>query len=244
LAKISSVSLPESYRNLALPPSPAKPTREEDKTGQAECSETQSVTPPAVPALIASWLAYHGYSTTAHAFEHQLLAERRVYEATLTSASSSSSPMDFEPMGDDISTRERLKRAILEGRVDDAIEGVQTSYPALAEPDSAGDGGVLFRLRCHRFVEMVKSSVTKAAALDAALAYGRSLQEHYGANTSDEVQTTLRETFSLLAYAQPERQGGRVAYLVSQEARDELADRLNSAILGAFVACVEAKQVR
>jgi hypothetical protein len=147
----------------------------------------------------------------------------------------------MEPTGDDISTRERLKRAILQGRVDDVIDDVYNFYPDIA----ARLESIVFRLRCHKFVEMVKSSSIKASALDAALAYGRSLQEMYGDDADEEeIRETLMETFSLLAYAAPERQGGRVAYLVSQEAREELADELNSAILGASTAPGECELPR
>ncbi len=49
-----------------------------------------------------------------------------------------------------------------------------------------------------------------------------------------EVQSRLKRTFSLVTYDDPTTAGGEVAELVSQEARVQLAQEMNQAILGGF----------
>ncbi len=71
-------------------------------------------------------------------------------------------------------------------------------------------------------------------ALSDALAYGRKLQSDYRTDMRLEVQSRLKRTFSLVTYDDPTTAGGEVAELVSQEARVQLAQEMNQAILGGF----------
>ncbi|KAL7747857.1 hypothetical protein RI367_006792 [Sorochytrium milnesiophthora] len=62
-----------------------------------------------------------------------------------------------------------------------------------------------------------------------ALQYGQELQNDYGKDEREEVQKTLVETFSLLAYQDPS--ASPMAYLLDPARRVRLAEQLNSAIL-------------
>jgi len=68
-------------------------------------------------------------------------------------------------------------------------------------------------------------------ALGEALAYGRKLQSDYRTDMRLEVQSLLKITFSVVSYDDPTTAGGDVAELVSQEARTQLAQEMNQAIL-------------
>jgi hypothetical protein len=65
--------------------------------------------------------------------------------------------------------------------------------------------------------------------LGTAMAYGQQLQQNYGRDERPEVQSTLVETFSLIAYRDPFH--SPVAHVLDDQRRDELVNQLNSAIL-------------
>ena len=68
--------------------------------------------------------------------------------------------------------------------------------------------------------------------LEEALSYGRRLQEDYRDDPREEVQRILRESFSLVAYTDP--RGSVVGHLLEESGRREVAEELNSAILGTW----------
>jgi Ran-binding protein 9/10 len=69
-----------------------------------------------------------------------------------------------------------------------------------------------------------------ASLLAKALAYGQQLQEDYRDDPRDEVKRVLGEAFSLLAYTDP--RVSVVGHLLEDSGRKEVAEELNSAILG------------
>lgn len=66
--------------------------------------------------------------------------------------------------------------------------------------------------------------------LSEALAYGQRLHEDYRDDPREEVKCVLKEAFSLLAYTDP--RGSVVGHLFEESGRKEVAEELNSAILG------------
>ncbi|KZT08915.1 SPRY-domain-containing protein [Laetiporus sulphureus 93-53] len=69
------------------------------------------------------------------------------------------------------------------------------------------------------------------SALHTALSYGQALEADYKTDTRPAVRTHLRRTFGLVAYEDPESVGGEVGAIAGQEARVELAEEVNRAIL-------------
>ena len=63
-----------------------------------------------------------------------------------------------------------------------------------------------------------------------ALAYGQQLYEDYRDDPRDEVRRILADAFSLLAYSDPRR--SVMGHLLEESGRREVAEELNSAILG------------
>jgi len=63
-----------------------------------------------------------------------------------------------------------------------------------------------------------------------ALAYGQQLYEDYHDDPRDEVRRILADAFSLLAYSDPRR--SVMGHLLEESGRREVAEELNSAILG------------
>lgn len=62
---------------------------------------------------------------------------------------------------------------------------------------------------------------------------GQQLQNEYGKREDEEIKTQLEETFSLLAYSDPF--SSPFAGLLHVQARELVANSLNSAILGVFL---------
>ena len=75
-----------------------------------------------------------------------------------------------------------------------------------------------------------KQQRREATLLTDALAYGQRLHEDYRDDPREEVRGVLREAFSLLAYTDP--RGSVVGHLLEESGRKEVAEELNSAILG------------
>jgi len=75
-----------------------------------------------------------------------------------------------------------------------------------------------------------KQQRREATLLAEALAYGQQLQEDYHNDPREEVKRVLGEAFSLLAYTDP--RGSVVGHLLEESGRREVAEELNSAILG------------
>ncbi|KAM0753364.1 competence/damage-inducible protein CinA [Meredithblackwellia eburnea MCA 4105] len=122
-------------------------------------------------------------------------------------------------------------------------------------------GGLKFKLRTRAFIEAVvrslpgsntshdlapaplshqhfstpptspKSATIDLMGLEGVLSLGRSLSYDFKDDQRPLVQSALEEAFSLIAYTRLNELQGRLAWLVSMEAREALADELNSAVL-------------
>ncbi|EEB98117.1 hypothetical protein MPER_02432 [Moniliophthora perniciosa FA553] len=75
------------------------------------------------------------------------------------------------------------------------------------------------------------SSSAAARCEEEAIAYGQALQEDYKSDGRPEVEVIFKQTFSIVAYKDPLATGGAVAEVVGHEARAQLANELNQAIL-------------
>lgn len=94
-----------------------------------------------------------------------------------------------------------------------------TSKFVIDDEDSEDDG-----------MATAKYQRKEANLLGEALAYGQQLQEDYRDDMREDVQRVLRDSFSLLAYTDP--RGSVVGHLLEESGRREVAEELNSAILG------------
>ena len=77
---------------------------------------------------------------------------------------------------------------VLKGRMGEAIEATQTSYPGLLERNS----NLLFMLKCRQFIEMVNG--TDSEVRGAALRSPRS--QHGGSNRSSPSRSPVHHSFS------------------------------------------------
>ena len=77
----------------------------------------------------------------------------------------------------------------------------------------------------------VDAAVQYEMALNTAIAYGQELSNAYQSDTRPEVRQLFKQTFGIVAWEDPSEAGGSVASVVSYEARVNLANELNQAIL-------------
>ncbi|EEP77283.1 predicted protein [Uncinocarpus reesii 1704] len=100
-------------------------------------------------ALVAQFLAHDGYVETARSFTQE------VREETEALNNSRATPMRDYIVEDDADAvkRQQIRTAILEGEIDKALELTNTHYNKVLE----NNPGICFRLRCRKFIELVRS---------------------------------------------------------------------------------------
>ncbi|EXJ87529.1 hypothetical protein A1O3_04489 [Capronia epimyces CBS 606.96] len=103
-----------------------------------------------VQELVAQFLAHDGYVETAKAFAEDLRTEKE----SLTNTLPATTPVSPERDDSDAVYRQRIRRAILSGDIDEALEVTHTHFPSvLAEnPD------IVFRLKCRKWVELISKT--------------------------------------------------------------------------------------
>ncbi|KAM0790579.1 hypothetical protein ACM66B_004446 [Microbotryomycetes sp. NB124-2] len=236
---------------LLPPPSPVVPSLLPPSVDERIHETLQS--------LISSYLVHHGYGATATAFDEQVAAERRERIKGLLDSPSSSSANSATSNGDgststrtasaDSRIRGQIRRVFMSGDVPRAIELVSKHYPSVLEQDTDDvSGGMLFKLRMRAFVEAVvkhssrdlsssidvngqDTSCSSVDDLDEILVLGQKLDAEYSSDARPAVQEALKLTFSLMAYEKPQDEPGLIGWTVANDARSELADELNKAIL-------------
>lgn len=275
LAQVHATEIPPS---LLLPsPLPAIPSLLPTSKSE-QLSET-------LQDLITSYLVHHGYTATADAFASQVTLERRERARGLipsaTDDDSSMTAIDAVAStsagGSDSSVRVEIRKALLAGDPDRALELTEWKYPTILQHDDADpSGGLRFKLRTRAFVEAVVRALpgddvppptsakgkakavvqddvqmddveehfttppasplfgpTDSLGLDVVLSLGKSLSHDYRDDERPGVCEAMEQVFSLMAYSRLADFEGHLAWLVSMDAREALADELNSAILGA-----------
>jgi len=86
---------------------------------------------------------------------------------------------------------------------------------------------------------MSEDSVAKQNELvNQALQYGQELRAEFRDIITKQEQSTLDQTFALIAY--PDARDSSLAYLLDVSGRANMAEELNSAILGSFCLLVQS----
>ena len=131
---------------------------------------------------------------------------------------------DTEKMVIDTEPQEEDEQVDDEVHMTDVTPTHQSTKFVIDEEDSDDDDdeGVTTAKQQHR----------EATMLAEALAYGQQLQEDYRDDPREDVKRVLGEAFSLLAYTDP--RGSVVGHLLEESGRREVAEELNSAILGKY----------
>ncbi|GAB1313899.1 CTLH/CRA C-terminal to lish motif domain-containing protein [Madurella fahalii] len=101
-----------------------------------------------IQQLVLQFLQHDGYVETARAFAEELHAEKTALRLSSEQPVKGISIKDDE----DANNRQRIRQAILEGDIDRAIDYTKTHYPNVLRNNEQ----VYFRLRCRKFIEMIR----------------------------------------------------------------------------------------
>ncbi|OIW23572.1 SPRY-domain-containing protein [Coniochaeta ligniaria NRRL 30616] len=101
-----------------------------------------------IQQLVLQHLQHDGYVETARAFAEEIVAEKTRLRLDPEEPVASINVRDDE----DARKRQQIRRAILEGNIDQALKFTNTYYPKVLNSNNE----VYFRLRCRKFIEMIR----------------------------------------------------------------------------------------
>ncbi|KAL2143086.1 hypothetical protein VTI28DRAFT_365 [Corynascus sepedonium] len=101
-----------------------------------------------IQQLVLQFLQHDGYVETARAFAEELQAEKTALRLNPQETVKGISIRDDE----DAHNRQRIRRAVLEGDIDRAMKYTDAYYPTVLRDNEQ----VYFRLRCRKFIEMIR----------------------------------------------------------------------------------------
>lgn len=101
-----------------------------------------------IQQLVLQFLQHDGYVETAREFAKEIHAEKTALRLNDKEAVRGINIKDDE----DANNRQRIRRAILEGDIDKAMEETDKYYPTVLRDNEQ----VYFRLRCRKFIEMIR----------------------------------------------------------------------------------------
>ncbi|RVX72661.1 hypothetical protein B0A52_04059 [Exophiala mesophila] len=130
-------------------------TERETVMREVSKAKTSALRPPRdesslIQELVAQFLAHDGYVETAKAFAEEIRREK----GFLDNALPLTAPTVPETDDTDAVYRQKIRRAILSGDINQALEVTQTNFPSVLvdNPD------IVFRLKCRKWVEMISKT--------------------------------------------------------------------------------------
>ncbi|KAE8452802.1 hypothetical protein EG329_013074 [Mollisiaceae sp. DMI_Dod_QoI] len=169
---------------------------------EIEATSTAKLSPPLdetelVQALILQALAHDGYVETARAFAEEVHAEKKALSLDPNEVVKGFDVKEDEDAGH----RQRIRTAVLEGDVEKALKYTNAYYPNVLKDNEH----VYFRLRCRKFIEMVrqaaelqnsstKNSIKKSNGhngdwYDDIINHDMDLDDHQNSNNYDRMDT-------------------------------------------------------
>lgn len=133
--------------------------------------------------LVGQYLAHEGYVETARAFTKDV-QERQI--------SNQSQPVQLTSEDDDIHAinRQKIRKSILDGDIDRALKYTSTYYPRLFQDNRNKD--IYFRLRCRKFIEMMKRYTELGTATSSPTTVTKSV-ESLGSNGHADIDEEQQE---------------------------------------------------
>ncbi|OBR07537.1 SPRY domain-containing protein [Colletotrichum higginsianum IMI 349063] len=120
-----------------------------------------------IQALVLQFLQHDGYVETARAFAEEINAEKKALSLD------PDAPIEGINVKDDehANKRQRIRRAVLEGDIDRALKHTNAFYPQVLKDNEQ----VYFRLRCRKFIEMVRTAAEMRAASETKKSNGHNI---------------------------------------------------------------------
>lgn len=118
--------------------------------------------------LIGQYLAHEGYVETAKAFSQDIYTQQQ-------SLSGNHHPVPLPNREDDIHAinRQKIRKSILDGDIDKALKYTSSYYPHVLEEERNKD--IYFRLRCRKFIEMMRRYTELHSATSSPAAVTKSI---------------------------------------------------------------------
>ncbi|CAJ2502920.1 Uu.00g103140.m01.CDS01 [Anthostomella pinea] len=126
-----------------------------------------------IQQLVLQFLQHDGYVESARAFAREIQNEQQALRINPDVPIAGVNIKD----DDDAHNRQRIRRAILEGDIDKALKLTRTFYPQVLDDNH----GVYFRLRCRKFIEMVRKSAESSSVVN------KRSNGHYGDDNPNEM---------------------------------------------------------
>ncbi|KAL6837819.1 hypothetical protein V8C40DRAFT_230921 [Trichoderma camerunense] len=112
-----------------------------------------------IQALVLQFLQHDGYVETARAFAEDMKLQKEALNLNPNVTVDGLNIKDDE----DANNRQRIRRAILDGEIDQALDYTNTYYPQVLRDNEQ----VYFKLRCRKFIEMVRRAAELSIKYDA-----------------------------------------------------------------------------
>ncbi|KAI7831608.1 concanavalin A-like lectin/glucanase domain-containing protein [Gamsiella multidivaricata] len=114
--------------------------------------------------LVLSYMVHHGYSESAKQFSNDLAPQplKRRDSSGKSSTSTSAESSRYLPVVIDTERRKVIRRAIMTGEIDQAMDLLEKNYPGII----TNDPEMVLQLRCRKFVEMVHQASHPLHTLD------------------------------------------------------------------------------
>jgi hypothetical protein len=161
-----------------------------------------------VHQIIRNFLLHFGYGDTLRAFEKACELKP------------DNSRADESALYQTLDHRKKLRDLIMSGDVVEAIELTKKLFPDLLEKSPH----LLFFLQCQQFIEMIKQK-----KIEEAVHFAQTILSKYSDNETPENITFLKDCCALLCFHEP--QNSPVGHLLLLSQRENVADKLNAAII-------------
>ncbi|KAL2758711.1 hypothetical protein ACRALDRAFT_1061838 [Sodiomyces alcalophilus JCM 7366] len=126
-----------------------------------------------IQALVLQFLQHDGYVETARAFSEELRDEKKALSLDPNATIEDINVRDDEHAA----KRQQIRKAVLEGDIDTALKQTNEFYPDVLKDNEM----IYFRLRCRKFVEMVRTAAEMRSAMGADTSNG-----HVGDDLNDQ----------------------------------------------------------
>ncbi|KAK7403812.1 hypothetical protein QQX98_010409 [Neonectria punicea] len=150
---------------------------------EIDATETSTLVPgmnetDLIQALVLQFLQHDGYVETARAFAEDMRVQKEALNLDPSVEVDGLNIKDDE----DANNRQRIRKAILEGDIDRALKYTNAYYPHVLQDNEHVD----FRLRCRRFIEMVRKAAQINTLNDSKKSNG-----HTTAGTSQDMDLDM-----------------------------------------------------
>lgn len=149
-------------------------------------TDTSSLAPPLndtklIQQLVLQFLQHDGYVGSARAFAEEIHREKQALSMDADVPVEGVNIKDDE----DANNRQQIRRAILEGGIDQALSYTNQFYPKVLKEN----GQVYFRLRCRKFIEMIRREAEINSSLQEAGVKAKSSSQSQHHPESDTQRT-------------------------------------------------------